>query len=264
MTAPVLAHRVSGTADGDPVLLLNGGLMTFASWGPIAEDLERGFRVVAFDFRGMLRSPGVPPATLDGHADDVVRLIDHLGIARVHAVGTSFGAEVAVLLAAARPDRVRSLALVTATDHITPSMFDAGTRLREASLRAAAGGDGGVILDLLIESAFSPAYVAAHADTFADRRRQFGAMPSSGSNRSPHCSRPSSTWICGRRSRASRAPRSSSGRSWTGPFRRRIRRRSPPAYRAPGSRSCPAAATRWLPSSRSPCSPFSGRSSQPA
>ncbi len=177
MTAPVLAHRVTGTADGEPVLLLNGGLMTFASWGPIAEDLERTFRVVAFDFRGMLLSPGPPPATLDGHADDVVRLLDHLGITRVHAVGTSFGAEVAVLLAAARPERVRSLALITATDRMTAPMFEAGERLREASLRAAAGGDGGAVLDLLIESAFSRAYVEAHADTFADRRRQFGAMP---------------------------------------------------------------------------------------
>jgi len=177
MTDTVLAHRVSGLANGDPVLLLNGGLMTFVSWGPIAEDLERAFRVVAFDFRGMLRSPGVPPATLDGHADDVVRLLDHLALARVHAVGTSFGAEVAVLLAAAHPERVRSLTLITATDRITGPMSEAGARLREASLRAAAGADGGVMLDLLTESAFSPAYVAAHADTFADRRRQFGTMP---------------------------------------------------------------------------------------
>ncbi len=177
MTGTLLAHRVSGLAGGDPVLLLNGGLMTFAAWAPISEGLERAFRVIAFDFRGMLRSPGTPPSRLEGHVDDVVALLDHLDVPRVHAVGTSFGAEVAVLLAAARPERVRSLALVTATEHITAGMSEAGARLRDASRRAAAGGDGGVILDLLSESAFSPAYLAAQAGTFALRREQFEAMP---------------------------------------------------------------------------------------
>lgn len=177
MSGTVLTHRVSGTGSGDPVLLLNGGLMTIASWGPIAEDLGRAFRVIAFDFRSMLLSPGTPPPTLDGHVDDVVALLDYLCVGKVHAVGTSFGAEVAVLLAAARPDRVRSLTLVTATEQITAEMSEAGERLREVCRHAAAGGDGGVILDLLMQSAFSPQYVEAQAQVFAQRRPQFAAMP---------------------------------------------------------------------------------------
>lgn len=177
MSSTVLTHRVSGMDSGAPVLLLNGGLMTFASWGPIAEDLGRAFRVIAFDFRGMLLSPGTPPPTLDGHADDVVALLDHLQVDRVHAVGTSFGAEVAVLLAAARPDRVRSLTLVTATEQTTDEMWRAGERLREAARQAASGGDGGVLLDLLMPAAFSPQYLQAQAHVMTLRRQQFAAMP---------------------------------------------------------------------------------------
>jgi len=178
MNGSVLTHKVTGVPGGVPVLLLNGGLMTFASWGPIADDLERAFRVIGFDFRGMLMSPGEPPPTLDGHAVDVVDLLDHLHIDTVHAVGTSFGAEVAVLLAAARPDRVRSLTLVTATDEITDEMYEEGEHLRAACRAAAAGGDGGRIFDLLLESAFSPQYREAQAQAFALRRQQFVAMPS--------------------------------------------------------------------------------------
>ena len=177
MSRTVLTHKVTGAGDGDPVLLLNGGLMTFASWGPIAEELAQGFRVIGFDFRGMLRSPGTPPAALDGHVDDVIALLDHLEVTRVHAVGASFGAEVAVLLAAARPDRVRSLALVTATERTTDEMWNAGEPMREACRTAAAGGDGGVLHDLLMPLAFSPRYLQANAGALTVRRQQFAAMP---------------------------------------------------------------------------------------
>lgn len=177
MSGTLLTYNVSGARSGDPVLLMNGGLMTIASWGPIAEDLGRVFPVITFDFRGMLLSPGTPPRALDGHIDDVVRLLDHLQVAGVHAVGTSFGAEVAILLAAARPDRVRSLALVTATERTTDEMWTAGERLREACRQAAAGGDGGVVLDLLLPAAFSPQYLQDQAQIMIKRRQQYAAMP---------------------------------------------------------------------------------------
>lgn len=177
MNRGVLTHRVTGVPGGVPVLLLNGGLMTFAAWGSIADDLERAFRVVAFDFRGMLLSPGPPPATLDGHVEDVVDLLDHLRIDRAHVVGTSFGGEVAVLLAAARPDRVRSLTVITATSHVTPEMSAGGQRLRDLAHAAALGGDGGAILDFLQQSAFSPSYRESQAQVFAARRQQYAAMP---------------------------------------------------------------------------------------
>jgi len=75
--------------------------------------LEGAHRVIGFDFRGMLMSPGTPHAVLEGHVDDVLALLDYLGVTRVHAVGTSFGALIGAMLAARHPVRVRSLALIT-------------------------------------------------------------------------------------------------------------------------------------------------------
>lgn len=173
----VLAHRVTGSGSGDPVLLMNGGLMTFAGWNSIAAILERSHRVIGFDFRGQLLSPGAPHPTLDGHVADVVALLDHLKIARVHAVGTSFGAEVGMLLAARRPDRVRSLAAITATERITEDMWNAAQPLRGACRAAAQGGDGGVLLDLMMPATFSPAFLQAQADALALRRQQIAALP---------------------------------------------------------------------------------------
>jgi 3-oxoadipate enol-lactonase len=173
----VLAHKVWGAGDGDPILLMNGGLMTFAAWQRVAAGLEGEYRIVGFDFRGMLMSPGTPPASLEGHAADVVALLDHLGVPRVHAVGTSFGGAVAVLLAAAHPARVRSLALITAAERITPELWQAAQTLREACQAAAEGGDGGVLLDRMLPATFSPAYRAAQSETLVARRQQFAAMP---------------------------------------------------------------------------------------
>jgi 3-oxoadipate enol-lactonase len=173
----VLAHQVTGATCGTSVLLLNGGMMTFAGWQPVAADLERQHRVIAFDFQGQLLSPGTPPPSIDGHVADVVALLDHLGVDRVHVVGASFGALVGVLLAARHPDRVRSLAAVTATDRLTPEMWAAARPMREACRAAAAGGDGGALFDLMTPATYAPAYLAAQREMLAARRERFAALP---------------------------------------------------------------------------------------
>ncbi len=177
MVRTLVMHQVTGKTDGDPVVLMNGGLMTFLAWEPVAAGLRPTYRIVTFDFRGQLLSPGPPPASLDGHVDDVLALLDHLAIERAHLVGTSFGAEVGLLLAARAPERVRSVTAVTATERVTAEMWRAAEPLRAACRSAAAGGDGGVLFDLLVPATFSPAYRAAQAALLAERRRQVAAMP---------------------------------------------------------------------------------------
>jgi 3-oxoadipate enol-lactonase len=172
---PFLAHRVDG--DGPPLLLLNGGLMSIASWDKVAAALARSRRVVRCDLRGQLLSPGPPPPTLEGHAADVVALLDRLGLERADVVGTSFGALVGVLLAASAPERVRSLVAVTATDRLEAQDWAEAQPLLEAALSAARGGDGGRVLDLLLESAYSPAFLAANRAALLGRRSQVAALP---------------------------------------------------------------------------------------
>ena len=173
----MLTHRVEGA--GPPLLLLNGGLMSLTAWQPVASSLAARHLVVRCDFRGQLLSPGEPSATLDGHARDTLALVDHLGLARVHVAGTSFGAFVAVKLAAGHPERIASLALLAATDRVTEGSEEAalGVALRRACRAAALGGDGGRVLDVLARQAFSPGWHAAQAEALLVRRQQLAAMP---------------------------------------------------------------------------------------
>lgn len=176
MTRPEpLAHRIDGT--GETVLLLNGGMMTIASWDAIAAPLAAHYRVVRCDFRGQLRSPGPHHPDLAGHVQDLVRLLDELGVRRAHAVGTSFGAEVALLLAASHPDRVASLVAGTATDIATPLLQDGSAELRQELRGAAAGGNRDRLLTILHDLFYSPAYVATHGRELSERAAQVALLP---------------------------------------------------------------------------------------
>jgi pimeloyl-ACP methyl ester carboxylesterase len=179
MTRPpdVLAHRCDG--EGEPLLLLNGGMMSFPAWEPVAARLEERFRVIRCDFRGQLFSPGPPPDSMEGHADDAARLLDHLGIARAHVVGASFGAYVALLLAARQPARVASVVAATVTDHVEDEMGEGGVALRAACESALAGGDRGTVFDLIVDAAYSPAWREAHRGELSARRGQADRLPDS-------------------------------------------------------------------------------------
>ena len=171
----VLAHRIDGT--GEPLLLLNGGMMTIASWDAIAAPLAERYRVVRCDFRGQLRSPGAPHSDLEGHVADLVALLDALSIERVHAVGTSFGAEVGLLLAALHPERVASLFAAAATDVATPLLRDGRGALQRECRTAAAGHNRDRLLEVMQAAFYSPDYVAAHCQELAERAAQIAKLP---------------------------------------------------------------------------------------
>ena len=162
---------------GPPLLLLNGIAMTAVSWQPVARPLAGHFTVVRCDLRGQLMSPGAPPADLGDHVDDVIDLLDHLGLESVHVLATSFGGAVGALLAARHPDRVRSLMSVASADGFTDVMAREVARWREATVRSLEGPDRGVLSDVLEPVVYSSAYVEAHRAERALRRRQIAALP---------------------------------------------------------------------------------------
>ncbi|HOX18373.1 MAG TPA: alpha/beta hydrolase, partial [Spirochaetales bacterium] len=104
-----------GTEPKGTVVLLNGVAMSIAHWKPVAAALTAaGFRVLCHDFRGQLLSDKpAGPYSLELHARDLALLLDALGFGgRVHLVGTSYGAEVALAFARDFPERAASLCMV--------------------------------------------------------------------------------------------------------------------------------------------------------
>jgi pimeloyl-ACP methyl ester carboxylesterase len=96
--------------EGEPVLLLHGGMGSSNHWGHQIPALAKDFSVIAMDTRGHGRSPVTSAAfSYRLFADDVAALLDFLAIPRVAVVGWSDGAVTGLELAMNRPARVSRL-----------------------------------------------------------------------------------------------------------------------------------------------------------
>ncbi len=100
----------TGGGIGEPVLLVHGINMSRDVWTDVIEILGHSRRVISFDLRGHGQSGKTGPFTVDAYTDDALAVLDALGIARAHVVGTSFGGSVASALAVRTPDRVATVA----------------------------------------------------------------------------------------------------------------------------------------------------------
>lgn len=108
--------RPEGGGNGRTVVLLHGGNYFAAAWEQTIDDLrDAGFRVVAVDQIGYGRSSKpIVPYSLDMHAANTIRILDHLGIERAAVAGHSYGGMLASRLAFSYPDRTTHVALVNA------------------------------------------------------------------------------------------------------------------------------------------------------
>jgi pimeloyl-ACP methyl ester carboxylesterase len=174
-TNELLAHRLEG--EGEPLLLLNGGLMTFAAWEPVSATLRQHHQLILCDLRGQLLSPGAAPSDLAGNIPDLTALLDHLDIDSAHVLGTSYGAEIGLLLAALEPARVRSLIAVTATDYATMDMRSGADELRQLLGDGSEPEGRGKFHDRLVADVYSDSFKQRYATELAARRAQVIAMP---------------------------------------------------------------------------------------
>ena len=91
------------------VLLIHSGGFTSRQWRKLADQLAPSYRVLAPDLLGYGSEPW--PIGKPFHFHDDVAYLDRLLDEPAHVVGHSYGGLIAMQLALAAPDRVRSLAL---------------------------------------------------------------------------------------------------------------------------------------------------------
>jgi len=100
---------------GEPLLLLHGGLGSTDMFQPVLPVLAAHRQVIGVDLQGHGRTPlGDRPMSLPAMGDDMAAVLDALGVQQADVLGYSMGGGVAFQLALQHPDRVRRLALVSA------------------------------------------------------------------------------------------------------------------------------------------------------
>ncbi|MCU0648892.1 MAG: alpha/beta hydrolase [Gemmatimonadaceae bacterium] len=107
----LLGFDESGSPSGHPVLYVHGFPHTRALWRHQLQGLPPLVRGLAPDLRGFGVSQGPPARRIDDHVDDLLRLLDQLGIDRVTVCGCSMGGYIAFALWRRAALRVRALVL---------------------------------------------------------------------------------------------------------------------------------------------------------
>lgn len=111
----------AGDPNGTPVIMLHGFPEFWYSWRNQIEPLtQAGFRLYMPDQRGYNLSDkpdDVAAYNMDILADDIVGLMDHIGVEKVRIVAHDWGGAVAWWLTNRNPERVEKLAVLNIPHH---------------------------------------------------------------------------------------------------------------------------------------------------
>jgi pimeloyl-ACP methyl ester carboxylesterase len=107
-----LYHEIYG--QGEPLLLIHGGLTTIDQMQGWVQPLARTSQVIAVEMQGHGRTADTDrPMSFLTLGDDIAALLDHLRIPKASLVGHSFGAACAIRAAIQHPEKVRRLVVIS-------------------------------------------------------------------------------------------------------------------------------------------------------
>jgi 3-oxoadipate enol-lactonase len=107
-----LFYEESGA--GEPLLLIAGFACDHANWRKLVPLLAPTNRLITFDNRGVGQSSSPETSySIRQMAEDTMGLLDAIGLDAVHVAGHSMGGQIALELALACPERVKSLILLS-------------------------------------------------------------------------------------------------------------------------------------------------------
>jgi pimeloyl-ACP methyl ester carboxylesterase len=169
-----LAWAEVGSDGGQPILRIPG---TPSSRFMIRADTlwtDRGLRMIITERPGMGASTPLARRGFLDHADDLVAILDELGLERVPVIGFSGGGPYALALAAAHPDRVQALSVVVGAAPITDEEADLMIGLNAEGYRLAKAGNRDGLVRLL-----APQREAMLKDPLAGFRTAMTTAPAS-------------------------------------------------------------------------------------
>jgi pimeloyl-ACP methyl ester carboxylesterase len=163
-TADGTVYDLTGPEGAPVVALIHGLGLTRGTWDGHVPVLAGRYRVLTYDLFGHGESappPEVPSVSL--FSEQLLGLMDALGIARVAAVGFSLGGMINRRFAIDHPDRLAALGILNSPHE---RGAEAQALVEERARQTDAGGPGAT-LDATIARWFTPGFIAARPDVIA-------------------------------------------------------------------------------------------------
>ncbi|RJG56216.1 pyrimidine utilization protein D [Sphingobium terrigena] len=170
-----LYYETHGRADAPPMILSSGlgGLAGY--WTPNIPALAEHFRVIAYDHRGTGRSDRTLPDTVsvEDMADDVIALMDAIGIERAHIIGHAVGGAIGIETAI-HTGRIDRLVVINGWRSLSPHT----RRCFAARLALLHGAGERAFLEAQPLFLYPPDWIAAHdRELTADLDHHLAAFP---------------------------------------------------------------------------------------
>jgi pimeloyl-ACP methyl ester carboxylesterase len=136
VTARGVRHHVAECGEGPPLILLHGWPEFWAAWEPMFERLSSRYRLIAPDFRGFGESENPHPEPTNtvnaaSLADDVVALMDALGVAKAGIVGHDVGSNVMQVIGVRNPERATGFFFFNCATHGVGSRWNQPGHINE-------------------------------------------------------------------------------------------------------------------------------------
>lgn len=133
VSASGLAFRYAQGSDPDlpPIILLHGLSQQSDFWFPVVDALGSRYSTVSVDLRGHGESRNLPPDyQIEQVAQDCINLMNEMQIGNACVVGHSWGASVALNIAAKYPHRSRSCVLIDGGAFTPANILESGSITR--------------------------------------------------------------------------------------------------------------------------------------
>ncbi len=118
-------YRVIGT--GEPLLILNGILMSVASWSAFEQVFSSQNKLILLDFADQGQTSRMTENYTQAlQVELITALLQHLELSQINLMGISYGGEVAMQFALKHPNAIKRLVLANTTSRTSPWLRDIG------------------------------------------------------------------------------------------------------------------------------------------
>ncbi len=169
-----LAHTILGDRSL-PMLVMSSSLGTTRSMWEPQHALQSQYCLLLYDHRGHGASPAPDgPYSIDELGEDVIALLDHLGVETASFCGLSLGGMVGLWLASQHPQRIDRLIVMCALARLEPV-----SRYSERALAVRAGGLESIAAGV-VSHWFTPAFAGRQPATVRRFADELAGMPAEG------------------------------------------------------------------------------------